>query len=234
VNAVESLLRWTLPDGPVSPAEFIPIAEDTGLIVPLGEWVLGQACQAALRLDGLRVAVNVSARQLRDPGFIDSVRATLRHHSCPSELIDLEITEGVVMQNTAQNLDTLAQLKAMGLRVSLDDFGTGYSSLSYLTRFPIDQLKIDRSFVADIWNVNNASVVSAIVALARNLNLEVVVEGVETKGHADFFTRFGRLLLQGYYFAKPQPEKGLRQWLADRRDASARLAQGTGSIAPGP
>lgn len=233
VSAVESLLRWTLPEGPVSPAEFIPIAEDTGLIVPLGEWVLAQACQAALRLDGIRVAVNVSARQLRDPGFINSVRSILNHHSCPAELIDLEITEGVVMQNTAQNLDTLAELKAMGLRVSLDDFGTGYSSLSYLTRFQIDQLKIDRSFVADIWNVNNASVVSAIVALARNLNLEVVVEGVETKGHVDFFNRFGRLLLQGYYFARPQPEKALRQWLAERRDAPARAATSAGSIAPG-
>lgn len=233
VSAVESLLRWTLPEGPVSPAEFIPIAEDTGLIVPLGEWVLGQACQAALRLGGVRVAVNVSARQLRDPDFISTVNNTLKKHECSSGLIDLEITEGVVMQNTAQSLETLAQLKAMGLRVSLDDFGTGYSSLSYLTRFPIDQLKIDRSFVADIWNVNNASVVSAIVALARNLNLEVVVEGVETRGHVEFFTRFGRLLLQGYYFARPQPEAGLRQWLAERQRPVPPHGKPSGSLAPG-
>jgi predicted signal transduction protein with EAL and GGDEF domain/DNA-binding response OmpR family regulator len=233
VSAVELLLRWTLPEGPVSPAEFIPIAEDTGLIVPLGEWVLGQACQAALRLNGLRVAVNVSARQLRDTGFLSCVRGTLKKYECPSDLIDIEITEGVVMQNTAQSLETLAQLKAMGLRISLDDFGTGYSSLSYLTRFPIDQLKIDRSFVADIWNVSNASVVSAIIALARNLNLEVVVEGVETRGHVEFFARFGRLLLQGYYFARPQPEAGLQKWLAERQRVPAASDEVAGSIAPG-
>ncbi len=219
VLSVESLLRWTLPEGSISPTEFIPIAEDTGLIVPLGEWVLGQACQVVNRLGGIRVAVNVSARQLRDPGFLASVRRTLALYSCPPELIDIEITEGVVMQDTAQSLETLAELKAMGLRLSLDDFGTGYSSLSYLTRFPIDQLKIDRSFVSEIWNVSNASVVSAIVALARNLGLEIVVEGVETKGHAEFFGRFGQVLLQGYYFARPQSEDGLNKWLAARRSA---------------
>lgn len=233
VFGVESLLRWTLPEGPVSPAEFIPIAEDTGLIVPLGEWVLNQACQAAVRLGGLRVAVNVSARQLRDPGFLASVKNALDRNQCHPDLIDIEITEGVVMQNTSQSLETLAQLKSMGLRLSLDDFGTGYSSLSYLTRFPIDQLKIDRSFVADIWNVNNASIVSAIVALARNLNLEVVVEGVETKGHVDFFARFGQLLLQGYYFARPQSEANLRQWLVDRQvNRRTGVSRQGGSIVP--
>lgn len=225
VSAVEALLRWNLGDAPISPAEFIPVAEDSGLIVPLGQWVLSQACQVAQRLGGLRVAVNVSARQLRDPGFLTMVRQTLERQGCPPALIDIEITEGVAMQDTAQSLETLAQLKAMGLRLSLDDFGTGYSSLSYLTRFPIDQLKIDRSFVRDIWSVNNASVVSAIVALARNLGLEIVVEGVETKAHADFFAKFGRVLLQGYYFAEPRAEPVLRQWLT-QHEASYSLSNG--------
>lgn len=233
VVAVESLLRWSPPDGPVSPMEFIPIAEDTGLIIQLGEWVLAQSCQVAKRLKDVRVAVNVSARQLRDPQFISSVKRILASHACPADLIDFEITEGVVMQDTAQNLETLAQLKAMGLRISLDDFGTGYSSLSYLTRFPIDQLKIDRSFVRDIWNVNNASVVSAIVALARNLNLEIVVEGVETRAHAEFFGKFGRVLLQGYYFAKPQPEASLTAWLATQGREAAPISAFRGpSVVP--
>lgn len=212
---IECLLRWALPDGPVSPAEFIQIAEDTGLIVPLGEWVLEQACRTAAAFPDLRVAVNVSARQLRDPNFVANVRRILGNGLCDPRRIDIEMTEGVVMQDTAQNLATLSELKRLGVRLSLDDFGTGYSSLSYLTRFPIDQLKIDRSFVKDIWNPANSTIVSAIIALARNLGLEIVVEGVETKAHSEFFESSGALLLQGYYYARPMSERQLREWLAE-------------------
>ncbi len=212
--ALECLLRWNLPDGPVSPAEFIPIAEDTGLIVQLGEWVLEEACRTAVAFPDLRVAVNVSARQLRDPNFVANVQRILTTHRCDPSRIDIEMTEGVVMQDTTQNLATLSELRRLGLRLSLDDFGTGYSSLSYLTRFPIDQLKIDRSFVKDIWNPANSTIVSAIIALARNLGLEIVVEGVETKAHGDFFESLGPLLIQGYYYARPMSEPQLREWLA--------------------
>lgn len=231
-TGLECLLRWTLPEGPVSPAEFIPIAEDTGLIVPLGEWVLEEACRTAVALPDLRIAVNVSARQLREPNFVANVQRILSTQHCDPSRIDIEMTEGVVMQDTTQNLVTLTELRRIGVRLSLDDFGTGYSSLSYLTRFPIDQLKIDRSFVRDIWNPANSTIVSAIIALARNLGLEIVVEGVETKAHADFFEALGPLLIQGYYYARPMGERQLREWLTNnqrpRDSASKGQAEGAG------
>ncbi len=221
VTGVEALLRWSTPQGPIAPMEFIPVAEDTGLILPLGRWVLRAACDAALRLPGLRMAVNISPRQFRDPEFVASVRGVLSESGLLPDMLEIEITEGVVMQETATTLSTFAELKKLGVRISLDDFGTGYSSLSYLTRFRVDQLKIDRSFVKDLRDQNNEAIVSAIIALSNNLHLDVVVEGVETAEHVDFFRSRGRLELQGYHFARPMPEAQLQSWLVDYQSRQA-------------
>ncbi|MEY4549928.1 MAG: hypothetical protein RL685_6123 [Pseudomonadota bacterium] len=215
VTGVEALLRWSTPQGNIPPMDFIPVAEDTGLILPLGRWVLRAACDAALRFPGLRMAVNISPRQFRDPAFVSSVRTVLSESGLAPDVLEIEITEGVVMQDTATTLSTFAELKKLGVRISLDDFGTGYSSLSYLTRFRVDQLKIDRSFVKDLRDQNNEAIVSAIIALSNNLHLDVVVEGVETAEQVDFFRSRGRLELQGYHFARPMPEAQLQTWLAD-------------------
>jgi EAL domain-containing protein (putative c-di-GMP-specific phosphodiesterase class I) len=213
VTGVEALLRWMTPQGAIPPMDFIPVAEDTGLILPLGRWVLRAACEAALRLPGLRMAVNISPRQFRDPDFVSSVREVLAETGLGPDALEIEITEGVVMHDTATTLSTFAELKKLGVRISLDDFGTGYSSLSYLTRFRVDQLKIDRSFVKDLRAQNNEAIVSAIIALSNNLQLDVVVEGVETAEHVEFFRSSGRLELQGYHFARPMPESQLQDWL---------------------
>jgi predicted signal transduction protein with EAL and GGDEF domain/DNA-binding response OmpR family regulator len=213
VTGVEALLRWNTPLGPIAPMEFIPVAEDSGLILPLGRWVLRAACQVAQRLPGLRMAVNISPRQFRDPDFVPSLRQVLQETGFEPGRLEIEITEGIVMQDTATTRSTFAELKQLGIRISLDDFGTGYSSLSYLTRFRVDQLKIDRSFLEDLHAPHNEAIVSAIIALSNNLHLDVVVEGVETAEHVSFFRGSGRLELQGYHLARPMPEAELLGWL---------------------
>lgn len=208
IVGVEALLRWTSGGKPISPAEFIPVAEDTGLIVPLGEWVLETACTQARRwLDrgwSLPVAVNVSGRQFRDPGFKDTVAQILARTGLPPELLEVEVTEGVIMQDTGASIDDLEGLRALGVRLALDDFGTGYSSLSYLSRFPIDVLKIDRSFVKELpEKATSGAITSAIIALSRALSLDVVAEGVETREQLEFLEREGCAKCQGYYFSAP-------------------------------
>ncbi len=208
---VEALIRWRSEDGSlISPLDFIPLAEETGLIVPIGQWVLRTACRQVRQWQdegvALRVAVNLSARQFRDDQLVQTVQQALEASGLPPRLLKLEITESTVMQNAEQAARTLADLKALGVTLSVDDFGTGYSSLAYLRRFPIDQLKIDRSFVQDIMlHPDSAAIVRSIIGLARNLRMQTVGEGVETIEQREFLRAAGCDLMQGYLFSRPLP-----------------------------
>ncbi|MES2114675.1 MAG: EAL domain-containing protein [Pseudomonadota bacterium] len=224
MTGLEVLTRWTCPElGPVSPVEFIPVAEESGVIVPLGRWVLQTACRqaAAWHAAGLldeisHVAVNLSACQTRDSDLMADVHAILAETGLPPALLELEITEGVLMENVHANLALMQQIQTAGIHLSIDDFGTGYSSMAYLKRFPIDQLKIDRSFVNDVPG-DGAAIATAIIAMAHSLNLKVVAEGVETEQQVRFLREAGCDVMQGYYFAKPMPPAALEQLLAERR-----------------
>jgi EAL domain-containing protein (putative c-di-GMP-specific phosphodiesterase class I) len=224
VSRVEALLRWEHPElGPVSPVEFIPLAEETGLIVALGRWVLEQACREAASwpLAGpgggrVAVSVNVSPRQLSQPDFPAVVAGVLRDTGLPASALALEITEGILLEQTDRPLDALAELKQLGVGLILDDFGTGYSSLGYLKRLPIDTVKLDRSFIADLASRKAASsvaIVSAVVRMAHALELSVVGEGVETPEQAGELSKLGCAMAQGYYFARPIGAADLRALL---------------------
>lgn len=223
VNDVEALVRWQTQEGTlVSPVDFIPLAEETGLIVPIGQWVLETACQQVRQWQTqgleLRVAVNLSARQFQDEGLVESVRQALRQAGLEGRQLKLEITESVVMHNAERATQTLAELKALGVGVAVDDFGTGYSSLAYLRRFPIDQLKIDRSFVQDATvHPDSAAIVHSIIGLARNLRMQTVAEGVETPEQRAFLLAAGCDLLQGYLFSRPLPAQDLYDKLMQHR-----------------
>jgi diguanylate cyclase (GGDEF)-like protein/PAS domain S-box-containing protein len=211
VADVEALLRWQGEDGRlISPADFIPLAEDTGLIVPIGEWVLQAACHQARAWHDMglevRVAVNISARQFRDQNLADMIERSLTSTRLPPHRLKLEITESAVMEDAGKAIDILHQLKQLGLAISVDDFGTGYSSLAYLQRFPIDQLKIDRSFVRDVTDhPDSAAIVRSVIGLARNLRLQTVAEGVETEPQRAFLKEAGCDLMQGFLFSRPVP-----------------------------
>ncbi|NVI84783.1 bifunctional diguanylate cyclase/phosphodiesterase [Janthinobacterium sp. BJB401] len=229
IVGVEALIRWNCRDmGQLSPAEFIPVAEESGIIVDLGRWVLQSACrQAALwckagLLDSLEhVAVNLSACQARDPGLMDDIRAILDETQLPHGLLELEITEGVLMDNVHANVELMRRLQEAGIHLSIDDFGTGYSSMSYLKRLPIDQLKIDRSFVHDLPGEGEA-IVTAIIAMAHSLHLKVVAEGVETLQQVEFLRKAGCDNVQGFFFARPMTAAQLTALLLERRDWSTR------------
>jgi len=221
VTGAEALLRWESPTrGLVAPSDFIPLAEHTGLIVPLGAWVLEMACMQAKRWAdqgprALRVAVNVSSRQLRERAFASMVAATLARTGLDPKLLELEITEGVMMEDTAASHLVLAELRALGVRIALDDFGTGYSSLSYLTQLPIDSLKVDRSFVQDCAGPGRAgTITSAIIRLAKSLGIEVVIEGVESELQLGAVNGEGLVEVQGFLFARPMTAAALEPWLA--------------------
>ena len=222
VAGVEALLRWRPGrQAPISPAEFIPVAEDTGLIVPLGHWVVEAACAQARELvragHDLHVAVNVAARQFREPGFVERVAAVLRETGLRPEQLELEITERTVMDDIDAGTHVLAELKRLGVRIALDDFGTGYSSLSYLTQLPIDVLKIDRSFVKDLGtHTRTETITAAIMSLAGGLGMHVVAEGVETEQQLAFLRAQGPVEIQGYLLARPMPRGDLESWLAAR------------------
>ncbi len=228
IVGVEALARWHCAElGHVSPAEFIPVAEESGIIVELGRWVLQSACRqaAAWRADGLldtieHVAVNLSARQTRDGSLMGDIEAILAETGLPARLLELEITEGVLMDNVNANLDLLHGFQAAGIHLSIDDFGTGYSSMSYLKRFPIDQLKIDRSFVGDVPG-DGEPIATAIIAMAHSLGLTVVAEGVETAEQVAFLRQAGCDIVQGYYFARPMAVPQLTELLRMRRDAGS-------------
>lgn len=210
VVAAEALLRWEDGDrGLVAPDDFIAIAEETGLIVPLGRWVFVEACEQLRRwrnagLRPIRVGVNVSGHQIREPGMVEMVRSALEETGVSPEQVELEITESTIMQDDVLTVRTLREFKEMGIGLALDDFGTGYSSLSYLRRFTIDRVKIDRTFVAELTeNPDDAALTSAIIAMAHGLRLEVVAEGVETRHQALFLRQRGCDELQGYLFGRP-------------------------------
>ncbi|MGM0521730.1 MAG: EAL domain-containing protein [Pseudomonadota bacterium] len=210
-SSMEALIRWPHADGMVSPADFIPLAEETTLIVPLGAWILRRACLDAVAL-GERlgqvpgVAINLSARQFRQTGLIDSVRAALEESGIPPEKVELEITESMVMDDVEAAIDTMQALRALGVRLAIDDFGTGYSSLSYLKRFPVNTLKIDRAFVRDLTrDSEDAAIIQAVIALARALNLHVVAEGVETQEQLAFLGEHRCASVQGFLLARPGP-----------------------------
>jgi diguanylate cyclase (GGDEF)-like protein len=207
-SAHEALVRWQHPErGLVYPNEFIQVAEDTGMILKIGEWVLLEACRWATFIGverGLPISVNLSARQFNDPKLVQLVSRALRDTGLPAKLLTLELTESTAMQQTDVTLATLRKLKELGVSIALDDFGTGYSSFSYLKRFPVDMLKIDRSFVAEVeHDGDHRAIVAAIIALAQVLGLKVIAEGVETEAQRQFLRGFGCEQIQGYLTGRP-------------------------------
>jgi len=219
---LEALVRWHHPEmGLVSPADFIPLAEETGLIVPLGEWVLHTVCaqiknRQVAGLDPLRIAVNLSACQFRQTMLRQQVRRILDNTGVAPEWLELELTESVIMDDIQTSSTILRELKSMGVGISMDDFGTGYSSLSLLKRLPLDTLKIDRSFVRDITtDADDAAIVDAVISLAHSLRLRVIAEGVETGEQLDFLNSRGCDEVQGYLFSRPLPVAGIEAWLRE-------------------
>jgi diguanylate cyclase (GGDEF)-like protein len=212
IRSAEALLRWRHPTrGMVPPNVFIPVAEETGMILPIGEWVLRESCRQMRKwldsgMSPVRIAVNLSAKQFHDADLASVVRSALRDARLEPGYIELELTESALMSNPEESAATLESLSAMGVHISIDDFGTGYSSLSYLRRFPLDKLKIDRSFIRDLLtNPDDASIVRAIISLAHNLRLRVVAEGVENYLQLEFLRELGCDQYQGYYCSPPVP-----------------------------
>ncbi len=221
--SMEALVRWPHPtEGLVSPAEFIPIAERTGLILPLGEYVLRSVCKQIScwnqhGFKGFRVAVNLSARQFEN-NVPDLVAGIMRETHITADSLALEITEGIAMKNVEQNIRMLKELKALGLSISIDDFGTGYSSLAYLKRFPLNTLKIDRSFIQEIAvNSEDREITRAIIAMGQNLGLKVLAEGVESEEQVDLLRESGCDYIQGYYYSRPLPPAQLVPYLMKER-----------------
>jgi diguanylate cyclase (GGDEF)-like protein/PAS domain S-box-containing protein len=223
LTAVEALLRWASPElGDVTPAVFIPLAEESRLIVPIGEWVIDEACRqlAEWRARGIEigmVSVNLSAVQLLDAGLVPALRASLARHAVPAQRVELELTESTLMESTDERLRQLHALKSVGVQLSIDDFGTGYSSLSYLSRLPMDKLKIDRSLVKDILTEpKDRAITEAIIALAHRLKMTVVAEGVES---ADVHTALAEAWcdgIQGYHTGRPMAPEALERWIKAR------------------
>jgi len=228
VSGVEALVRWQHPQaGLLPPSAFIPLAEETGLIVEIGEIVLNKAC-AQMRAwldDGLpavRVAVNVSARQFREPSLCETVAAALTKAHLDPALLEIEVTESLIMEDVTGAIERMHELKRLGVTLSIDDFGTGYSSLSTLKLFPLSRLKIDRSFIADIpGEAGDMAITAAIIALGHTLDLEVIAEGVETEEQVQFLAKAACEIFQGYLFSRPLPA-----------DAIGELIGGTATPSP--
>jgi predicted signal transduction protein with EAL and GGDEF domain len=228
VIGAEALLRWHSPHfGDIAPRQFIPLAEDSGLIIELGEWVTRIACAEAkhwqtMTDNPVRISVNVSPRQIKDRGFNEKIQKILDRSQLSPDLLELELTESVLLEDESQTYDVLTTLKSLGIRLSLDDFGTGYSSLGYLKRYPFTALKIDRTFVTDIdTDVNDASLCVAIIALAKSLSLEVIGEGAETESQYCFLRDNGVSIVQGYYFSRPLTSEQFRQYLYEQNAVTA-------------
>jgi diguanylate cyclase (GGDEF)-like protein len=226
IRGFEALIRWRHPQrGLVTPGEFIPLAEEIGLIVPLGEWIIGQACNAAASWpDGLEVSVNLSPAQFATPGLVHIVTEALAASALDPARLELEITESTLLQNNADTLAILYELRALGVRIAMDDFGTGYSSLSYLQSFPFDKIKIDRSFIKDVCDgVGSLNIVRAVAAMAKGLGMKTTAEGVETAEQVEIVRTEGCTEMQGFFFSKPLTSTELeRQYLTNRRSDSAR------------
>ncbi len=220
VTGVEALIRWHPEQRMVPPGEFIPIAEETGLITEIGEWVLRTACRQAREgeaagLPPMRMAVNLSIRQLRRRDFPARVQAILRETGLAPQRLELEITESILMVDPEQIIKTLHELRAMGIQLAMDDFGAGYSSLAYLKCLPLDRIKIDRSFVRDIpGDPDDVAIVQAILAMARQLKIRVLAEGVETPAQRRFLRDHGCEEAQGYAFSRPLPAEACTDFLA--------------------
>jgi EAL domain-containing protein (putative c-di-GMP-specific phosphodiesterase class I) len=219
----EALLRWNHPErGLILPAQFIPLAEETGLILPMGQWVLETACaqikawEQDARTCELSLAVNVSANQFHQADFVAHVQSALKRHAIDPKLLKLELTEGLLLKNIDDTIATMNALQNTGVRLSLDDFGTGYSSLQYLKKLPLDQLKIDQSFVRDLaTDASDKMIVHTIIIMAQSLGLEVIAEGVETDEQQKFLMNNGCTNYQGYFFGEPvtieEFERALKQ-----------------------
>jgi EAL domain-containing protein (putative c-di-GMP-specific phosphodiesterase class I) len=229
-EGIEALVRWCHPSGAIfEPADFIGVAELSGLIVPLGRWILDEALRETRLLanqpagPGLTVSVNLSPRQFRDPGLVESVADSLRRHRIEPQRLKLEITESIFLLDDAETAETIDGLRRLGVGLVVDDFGTGYSALSYLKRLPVSGLKIDRSFVNGVaHDAQDAAIVSAATAFAQALGLSVTGEGIETAEQHVALRRLGCDLGQGYLFARPMPVDDLVRYLARTRLAGAR------------
>ena len=219
----EALIRWQHPDlGLVSPGRFIPVAEETGLIVEIGDWVLREACQQAARwrsagMSKPLVAVNLSALQFKRGDIEASVASALGLSGIDPVMLELELTESILIGDTENVLATVKRLKAMGVKLSIDDFGTGYSSLSYLKRFEVDKLKIDQSFIRDLaTDAEDAAIVRAIIQMARSLGLRTIAEGVETRQVSDLLRLYHCDEVQGYFYGRPMPAEDFMAFIAAR------------------
>ena len=226
ITSAEALVRWNHPTrGLVLPSGFIGIAEETGLILPLGEWVLNAACAEAVTWpEDINVAVNLSPVQFRERSLVNVVKSTLRSAGLSSERLELEITEGVLLSDEIRTLETLDELKSLGVRISMDDFGTGYSSLSYLQKFPFGKIKIDQSFVRQVPDdLESAAIVRAIVTMGKCLGMSTTIEGVETSEQLDFSVAAGCDTIQGYLISRPLDRTGLASLLAAKDNGQIQL-----------
>jgi EAL domain-containing protein (putative c-di-GMP-specific phosphodiesterase class I) len=224
IIGMEALVRWQHPEwGMVPPGKFIPLSEENGLILPIGEWVLKAACEQnktwqKAGLTPIRVAVNLSARQFKQQNLLATVEEVLVETGLSAQHLELELTEGLIMDNAEHTIATLTELNRMGVRLSIDDFGIGYSSLSYLKRFPVHSLKIDQSFVRDLTkNQGDAAIVRAIITLAHSLNLSVLAEAVETPEQLAFLQSLACDQVQGYLFSPPLPGPQATELLTQNR-----------------
>jgi EAL domain-containing protein (putative c-di-GMP-specific phosphodiesterase class I) len=232
ITGLEALLRWQHPEfGLVPPDKFIRIAETSGLILPIGEWVLRTACSQARtwQYEGLpvvSVAVNVSAVQFRQEGFCELIQRVLHETGLAPQYLELELTESLLLADADVAFSVLQELKAMGLTLAIDDFGTGYSSFSYLRQFHVSKLKIDRSFIQDVaLNPNDAAITTAIIGMAKNLNIKVIAEGVENEAQMAFLRAHQCDEIQGYYFSKPLTADKAADKLRGSHSAARALAQ---------
>jgi len=224
IDAVEALIRWNSRElGMMPPGKFIPRIEETGLIVPIGRWILSEACRQSKlwQQQGLKpiyISVNVSANQFEQKDFVEMVEDIIKETGLNPKYLELEITEGVAMDNVEDKIRKLRELKNLGVKIAIDDFGTGYSSLNYLRRFPIDNLKIDQSFVRDINNDSAKSIVSTIVSIGKNLNLGLIAEGVETEEQLKFMTMEQCDKIQGFIFSKPMNKDCFTEMLSEDKE----------------
>jgi EAL domain-containing protein (putative c-di-GMP-specific phosphodiesterase class I) len=221
IVGMECLLRWNHPErGLLLPVEFIEVAEETGIIIPIGNWVIGEACRATKHLVAsygapLRIAINISPLQFRDPNLVQIIRRALRESELEASCLELEITETMLMDAVEAAAMTIDRLHELGVKLAIDDFGTGYSSLNYLKKFPIDTVKVDRSFVKDIPNdPDDMEITAAVIAMAHRLKMAVVAEGVETAEQLAFLSQHNCEYAQGFLFSQAQPLEAITRLLA--------------------